>query len=156
VVRRRAWLLLQAAGLAPPTGDQAAGLAPPAGQQGRQRGIGKGEGRGQREVGEGEGRWQRGMGSHLDGGDPPVVVDADPGGRRRPERAPAAEQSESASIGARARSPTAERDRAKVRAESSGGKWEEEERTRPAKQYFPKCQLCVAHYVLYAPRIFDT
>jgi hypothetical protein len=29
-------------------------------------------------------------------------------------------------------------------------------REQPAKRYFPKCQLCVAHYVQYAPRIFDT
>jgi hypothetical protein len=56
--------------------------------------------------------------------------------------------------GARARSPGVERDRA--RAESSRGNGGEEERTRPAKRYLPKCQVCVAHFVLYAPRIFDT
>jgi hypothetical protein len=59
--------------------------------------------------------------------------------------------------GAERRRCRSSRDRA--RAESSGGwgKWGEEgKKSQPAKRYFAKCKLCMAHFVLYAPRIFDT
>jgi hypothetical protein len=42
------------------------------------------------------------------------------------------------------------------RARGGWGKWGKKERSQPAKRYFAKCKLCVAHFVLYAPRIFDT
>jgi hypothetical protein len=47
---------------------------------------------------------------------------------------------------------------ARVRAEEAraGGKWEEEDSAGRRSDISPKCQLCMAHFVLYAPRIFDT
>jgi hypothetical protein len=42
------------------------------------------------------------------------------------------------------------------RARGEGGKEGKRRSSGRPKRYLAKCQLCVAHYVQYAPCIFDT